>query len=408
MVATGTGSGKAEAFLMPIIDHCLRVAAPDTLKAILVCPMNALANDRRDRIRKLLAGTSISFGVYTGETRQWGRRPEGIPENERLMRSEFRAHPPEILLTNYRMLEYLLLRGDGRALFRNHAVRFIVLDEVHTYKGALGTDVAGLIPSGPLGRRLGRSATGDWNCGAREADLVDQPWSEMGLPSDGDGGANGTRPEGFRMCPTCGDMVRLVVQPKQQDGKAPRRGRKQTNAPQADQDPHAKRCHGDPRPVTLGQQAKADTLRLLVEGMEEQGEDGVAWAWSIGTALLEGARRHFELDDDDLDVIVQTAKDADERTGGKLGDCWSRMGRFGQGRVNLLSSPGLGVARQLARFVGRTLKTKDLGWLPERDIARNLGRLSQRDTPASGSVSITFDKTDSKRMDLASERSRMR
>jgi hypothetical protein len=154
VVATGTGSGKTEAFLMPIVDHCLRVAAPDTLKAILVYPMNALANDQRDRIRKLLAGTKVSFGVYTGETRQWGQRPEGIPENERLMRSEFRAHPPDILLTNYRMLEYLLLRGDGRALFRNHAVRFIVLDEVHTYKGALGTDVACLV------RRL-RAALGE-------------------------------------------------------------------------------------------------------------------------------------------------------------------------------------------------------------------------------------------------------
>jgi hypothetical protein len=66
--------------------------------------------------------------------------------------------------------------------------------------------------------------------------------------------------------------------------------------------------------VTLGQQAKADTLRLLVAGMEDQGEDGVAWAWSIGTALLEGARRHFELDDDDLDVIVQTAKNTDGRS----------------------------------------------------------------------------------------------
>ena len=72
------------------------------------------------------------------------------------MRSEFRAHPPDILLTNYRMLEYLLLRGDGRALFRNHAVRFIVLDEVHTYKGALGTDVACLV------RRL-RAALGEAN-----------------------------------------------------------------------------------------------------------------------------------------------------------------------------------------------------------------------------------------------------
>jgi ATP-dependent helicase YprA (DUF1998 family) len=154
VAATGTGSGKTEAFLMPIVDHCLRVAAPDTLKAILVYPMNALPNDQRDRIRKLLGGTRVSFGVYTGETRQWGQRKEDTPENERLMRSEFRAHPPDILLTNYRMLECLLLRGDGRALFGNHAVRFIVLDEVHTYKGPLGTDVACLV------RRL-RAALGE-------------------------------------------------------------------------------------------------------------------------------------------------------------------------------------------------------------------------------------------------------
>ena len=104
VVATGTGSGKTEAFLMPILDHCFRVAEPDTVKAILVYPMNALANDQRNRIRKLLAGTRVSFGVYTGETKQYGTRPEDAPDNERLTRTEFRAHPPDLLLTNYRML----------------------------------------------------------------------------------------------------------------------------------------------------------------------------------------------------------------------------------------------------------------------------------------------------------------
>lgn len=112
------------------------------------------------------------------------------------------------------------------------------------------------------------------------------------------------------MCPNCGEMVREIVQPHPVPD-APRRGRRQTRDPRADEDPHARKCNGEPRLVTLGQQAKADTLRLLVAGMEEQAEDGVAWAWSIGTALLEGARRHFELDDDDLDVIVQTSRSTD-------------------------------------------------------------------------------------------------
>ena len=156
VVATGTGSGKTEAFLMPILDHCIRTAQRDVVKAILVYPMNALANDQRDRIRKLVTGTKVSFGVYTGETKQFGTRPDGTPENERLTRAEFRAHPPDLLLTNYRMLEYLLLRGDGRAIFKDHAVRFVVLDEVHTYKGALGTDVACLL------RRM-RAALGGTN-----------------------------------------------------------------------------------------------------------------------------------------------------------------------------------------------------------------------------------------------------
>ena len=175
---------------MPILDHCIRSSQTDVVKAILVYPMNALANDQRDRIRKLVAGTRVSFGVYTGETKQFGTRPDGTPDNERLTRGEFRAHPPDLLLTNYRMLEYLLLRGDGRALFKNHAVKFIVLDEVHTYKGALGTDVACLLRrmraalGGTKPLFIGTSATlqtgeGDPRAGVAEffARLTGQPTS---------------------------------------------------------------------------------------------------------------------------------------------------------------------------------------------------------------------------------------
>jgi ATP-dependent helicase YprA (DUF1998 family) len=147
VVATGTGSGKTEAFLMPIVDHCLRVHQPAvrSVKAILIYPMNALANDQNNRIRERLAGTDVSYGRYTRETKMWGTRPTDAPANERVLRSEFRTAPPDLLLTNYMMLEYMLMRGDGREIFKNHQIQFIVLDEVHTYRGLLGTDVACLL-----------------------------------------------------------------------------------------------------------------------------------------------------------------------------------------------------------------------------------------------------------------------
>jgi len=172
VVATGTGSGKTESFLMPIVDHCVRVHEPgkNSVKAILIYPMNALANDQCARIRRVLEGTDISFGRYTRETKMWGSRPSDAPANERVLRQEFRQSPPDLLLTNYMMLEYMLMRGDGRDIFANHQVRFIVLDEVHTYHGMLGTDVACLLrrlgealrksnPNGPPPLYIGTSAT---------------------------------------------------------------------------------------------------------------------------------------------------------------------------------------------------------------------------------------------------------
>jgi len=145
-IATGTGSGKTECFLLPILDEVIR-SKDDGVHAILIYPMNALANDQLERLRVLVGDSGVTFGRYTGQT-PWtedevptrmlekAKRP-----NERLTREEIRSDPPKILLTNFAMLEYLLLRPQDQDIFRHQSVRLVVLDEAHTYSGAQGIDI---------------------------------------------------------------------------------------------------------------------------------------------------------------------------------------------------------------------------------------------------------------------------
>ena len=163
IVATGTGSGKTECYLFPILDHLLRERAAGTLaapgvRAMLLYPMNALANDQMKRLRGVLASfPEITFGRFVGDTREGLREAlndyrerfgaDPLP-SELISRDRIRQRPPHILLTNYAMLEYLLLRPADTSLFdgpTGRHWRFIVLDEVHVYSGAQGAEVAMLL-----------------------------------------------------------------------------------------------------------------------------------------------------------------------------------------------------------------------------------------------------------------------
>ena len=180
LVATGTGSGKTESFLYPIIDDLLRQrdqGVYEGLTAILVYPMNALANDQLDRLRDMLGGTGITFGQWVGTTpakesdagvdrfegsgrqaylaaRQQRReeaqaedravRPLAPPEECR-SEEDIRRRKPRILLTNYRQLEVLTTRLPDVALFAEAPLKYLVFDEAHTYGGATGAEVACLI-----------------------------------------------------------------------------------------------------------------------------------------------------------------------------------------------------------------------------------------------------------------------
>lgn len=204
IITTGTGSGKTEAFLLPILDHCIKHEGPG-VKAILLYPMNSLAEDQADRLRRYLyilnpkiGRRPVTFARYTGATpTRWderrignvrcplsdmvnsdGRRrcqtctgryagdavlrPSLLPNGHRALicpnespspvtvefecvtREDIRSSPPDVLITNYKMLDLLLLRREDRGLFSGN-LRFIVADELHSYLGAQGTELACLL-----------------------------------------------------------------------------------------------------------------------------------------------------------------------------------------------------------------------------------------------------------------------
>jgi len=180
VVATGTGSGKTEAFLYPILLDLYKEYKEGKrepgVHALILYPMNALANDQRERLRDICKRLKeensefhFTFGQYIGETPEnendtFRYAQDKLSEREKndfcisnngeiihgelIYRDEIRKNPPDILLTNYSMLEYLLIRPDDSQLFDNNRAKewkYIVLDEAHQYRGSRGTEMAMLL-----------------------------------------------------------------------------------------------------------------------------------------------------------------------------------------------------------------------------------------------------------------------
>ena len=147
LIATGTGSGKTECFVYPILEYCYQHRGERGIKALIIYPMNALASDQAKRIASLIYKNDalkgqIQVGMYVGghekEATRMMTEDKVITDRETLLNN-----PPDILLTNYKMLDYLLIRPKDTALWKDNqpdTLKYIAVDELHTFDGAQGTD----------------------------------------------------------------------------------------------------------------------------------------------------------------------------------------------------------------------------------------------------------------------------
>ena len=151
LVATGTGSGKTECFMFPLLNHCAG-ASHAGVKAIIIYPMNALATDQASRFAKTIASDpqlhgKVTVGLFVGDSEI---EPSKKMSAEKVItcKHTLRESPPDILLTNYKMLDYLLMRPGDQPLWRYNqpgSLRYLVVDELHTFDGAQGSDLACLV-----------------------------------------------------------------------------------------------------------------------------------------------------------------------------------------------------------------------------------------------------------------------
>ena len=165
LITTGTGSGKTECFLYPILDYCYKNIGRKGIKVIILYPMNALATDQARRLAQAIYADerlrgNVTAGLFIGKGQDKKDFRTEMDENGIIeSRETILANPPDILLTNFKMLDMGIMKAEFNNLWAHNTndpdvLQFLVLDELHTYDGAQGTDVANLIRR--LKLRLGK------------------------------------------------------------------------------------------------------------------------------------------------------------------------------------------------------------------------------------------------------------
>ena len=174
-VTTGTGSGKTECFMMPLVKDLIDHPATDQIQALFLYPLNALMEDQKERLEELLRGTELTYTVYNGDLPEYEPKADDTSKEADALRrriaqirgeqvdkdgqvsykfprmvytrKEVRKNPPNILLTNPTMLEYILLRDTDKTLTNPalKSLKWVAIDETHTYTGAGAAELAMLL-----------------------------------------------------------------------------------------------------------------------------------------------------------------------------------------------------------------------------------------------------------------------
>lgn len=152
LIATGTGSGKTECFLYPLLNYCAGQKGKG-VKAIVIYPMNALATDQAKRFASTIYNdkslqSKVQVGLFVGGEQGGTAVTSMGPQEVITCKHHLRKNPPDILLTNYKMLDYLLMRPEDQSLWEHNeagTLKYLVVDELHTFDGAQGSDLACLV-----------------------------------------------------------------------------------------------------------------------------------------------------------------------------------------------------------------------------------------------------------------------
>jgi ATP-dependent helicase YprA (DUF1998 family) len=318
VVTSGTGSGKSLTYFLPIVDAFLRrPPAPDRVGALVVYPMNALVNSQYEALKKLQSGYErrtgrrfpVSFGKYTGDVQGEARRA-------------LQVRPPQILLTNYVMAELFLVRPDDQGMLSPagpDGVRFLVFDELHTYRGRQGADVAMLI------RRLKeRCAAPDLVCVGTSATMVA---SREATPLQRRETVAGFASQVFGRPITEAEVIEETLEPFTQGGTPAREELRDTVV--------------SPLPSSLSLLAfRRHPLARWSEGeFGVESEDGSRWRRRVPRTLTDAAGRLAETTGATPDICRERLRELLTRGGELLRDDGGRAFAFklhqfiGQGRA---------------------------------------------------------------------------